>query len=237
MQVLANHTTGVSGELDDEGLQAAYATDAQTSRHDDGAWWRSNFISSVDGAITGADGLSVSIRTDADGRVFGVLREWAEVIVVGAGTAREEEYEVNEKPIVLVSRSAEVPPSLADAEPGKVLMATVARSDGLADARESLGADNVIVCGDDDVDVAVLRSELTERGLLRALVEGGPHVLGDALDDGVLDEVCASLAPVVVAGDHARMATGPDVSVDLQLGLLLHEDGTLLARWLVTDGG
>ena len=235
MQVLTNHTTEVAGELDDDGLRDAYATDSQVSQHGDGSWWRSNFISTVDGSITGADGLSVSIRTDADGRVFGALRDWAQVIVVGAGTAREEEYAVNEKPIVLVTRSGEVPPSLEDAEPGKVLMATVSRSDGLAQARETLGAGNVIVCGDDDVDTAVLRSELTDRGFARVLVEGGPHVLGDALDDGVLDEVCASIAPQVVAGDHSRMATGPDVSVGLRLGLLLEEDGTLLARWLVSS--
>ncbi|QWC85984.1 dihydrofolate reductase family protein [Nocardioidaceae bacterium] len=234
MQVLLNTTTDVAGaDLTEEAVAAAYATERQTSRHGDGSWWRSNFISSVDGAITGADGLSVSIRTDADGRVFGVLRDWAEVIVVGAGTAREEEYAVNEKPIVLVSRSAEVPESLQGAERGAVLMATVASSDGLADARRELGEEHVVVCGEDDVDASTLRTELTDRGWHRVLVEGGPHVLGDALDAGALDEVCASVAPKVVAGEHSRMASGPDVSVDLRLGLLLEENGTLLARWLL----
>src|SRR5215475_3790323 len=54
---------------------------------------RANFISSVDGAVTVA-GLSRGLQTPGDNRVFAVLRDLADVILVGAGTARLEGYGV-----------------------------------------------------------------------------------------------------------------------------------------------
>ena len=58
----------------------------------DRAWVRANFITSLDGAVTGGDGLSGSIGNDADRRVFGLLRALCDVVLVGAGTARAEGY-------------------------------------------------------------------------------------------------------------------------------------------------
>ncbi|TLF79493.1 pyrimidine reductase family protein [Nocardia cyriacigeorgica] len=57
----------------------------------DRPWVRANFVSSIDGAVT-SDGLSGGLGTDADRRVFLALRELADVVLVGAGTARAENY-------------------------------------------------------------------------------------------------------------------------------------------------
>ena len=54
-------------------------------------WLRVNFVSTVDGAAAGSDGLSGTINNDADKRVFDTLRRRAHCLVVGAGTIREEE--------------------------------------------------------------------------------------------------------------------------------------------------
>ena len=85
-------------------------------------------------------------------------------LVVGAGTLREEGYDVPKLPLVVVSRSADLPPTLRDAPRGRILMATVASSDGLASTREALGEENVLVLGDDEIDLALLKSELADRG-------------------------------------------------------------------------
>ena len=61
-------------------------------RAGDRAWLRVNFVSTLDGAVSGADGRSGSINTPADHRVFRVLRELADAVVVGAGTVRAEGY-------------------------------------------------------------------------------------------------------------------------------------------------
>ena len=46
----------------------------------------------VDGAATGTDGKSGTLGGETDTRVFALLRSLADVIVVGAGTARDEGY-------------------------------------------------------------------------------------------------------------------------------------------------
>ena len=56
----------------------------------DGVWLRANFIASLDGAAT-FGGKSGQLGGWAPG-VFNVLREVADVILVGAGTVRAEGY-------------------------------------------------------------------------------------------------------------------------------------------------
>src|SRR6202046_4106734 len=57
----------------------------------DGVWLRANFIASLDGAATFA-GKSGQLGGPGDRAVFSLLRELADVILVGAGTVRAEGY-------------------------------------------------------------------------------------------------------------------------------------------------
>lgn len=194
-------------------------------------WLRVNMVSTVDGAATGEDGLTGSINNEVDGRVFHLLRDQADVVVVGAGTARAERYQPGAKPIVLVSRSGEVPESLSTAQPALVLMATTETAAGKA--ATVLGADNVLVLGGDVVDLARLKPALAERGFGNLLCEGGPHLLTSLLLAGAVDELCATTVPQLVGGPYSRITEGPGIDVRLELMLLLEEEGTLLARWSV----
>ncbi len=83
-------------------------------------WLRVNMVTTLDGAATGESGTSGSINNAADKRVFDTLRGLADAVIVGAGTARIERYRPAAVPIVVVSRSGDVPPTLrgADARPG-----------------------------------------------------------------------------------------------------------------------
>lgn len=199
-------------------------------------WLRVNFVATVDGAATGADGRSGSINNAADKRVFDLLRDQADVVVIGAGTARAEGYRDIGKPLVLVSRSGSVPPQLRDSPPGDVLVATYAASPGLESARALLGPEHVIVAGQHRVDLADLKAQLAARGWGDQLCEGGPHLLRDLLDEGVADEIDLTVVPLAVGGNHPRISDGPPVHVPLTLHTLLEEDGTLLSRWFVTAG-
>ncbi|GAA1476828.1 bifunctional diaminohydroxyphosphoribosylaminopyrimidine deaminase/5-amino-6-(5-phosphoribosylamino)uracil reductase [Nocardioides aestuarii] len=197
-------------------------------------WLRVNMVSTVDGAATGENGTSRSINNAADRKVFNLLRSQADVLVVGAGTLRDEEYGHNELPIVAVSRSGKVPPTLADSEPGKLLLATTRNAEGLDKARELLGEDNVLVLGSHRVDLAALRKALVERGLTRILSEGGPHLLRDLLDQGCADEVCITTVPRMIGGGNPRISDGPPIDAHLTLHSMVEEEGTLMARWLVS---
>ncbi len=196
-------------------------------------WLRVNMVATVDGAATGASGTSRSINNDVDEVVFQLLRQQADVLVVGAGTLRDEAYAPNRLPIVVVTRSGAVPPTLAACPPGQVLVATCAHAPHLAAARQVVGEEQVLVLGSHRVDLAALREQLVERGFRRILSEGGPHLLRDLLDQGCVDEIDATVVPRVIGGTHPRILDGPPVDVPLRLHSLLEQDGTLLARWLI----
>jgi riboflavin biosynthesis pyrimidine reductase len=75
-----------------------------------------------------------------------------------------------------------------------------------------------------------------ERGFGSLLSEGGPHLLGDLLRVGAVDELCATTVPLLVSGDHPRITAGADADVPLDLRVLVEEAGTLLGRWFVERG-
>ncbi|CAI9403476.1 dihydrofolate reductase family protein [Nocardioides sp. T2.26MG-1] len=195
-------------------------------------WLRVNMVSTVDGAATGETGTSGSINNAADKQVFDQLRAMADVIVVGAGTVRAERYGPAGKPLVVVSRRGQVPDSLRDAPRGSVLLATCGTAEGLGAARDLLGAEQVLVLGSHRVDLPLLKQVLADRGWGHVLSEGGPHLLRDLLASGAADELCTTVVPRLVAGEHPRITQGPPVDVPLRLHLLLESEGTLLGRWL-----
>lgn len=230
MRVLldSHHPSGVGAEIGpDADLAALYAAPGRDP------WLRVNMVSTLDGAATGDTERSDSIHDEADTRVFGVLRSLADVVVVGAGTAAAEGYGPADVPIVLVSRRGQVPEGLRGAAPGSVLLATCGAADGLEEARDVLGEDNVLVLGSHSVDLAGLREQLVAQGFVRLHAEGGPHLLRDLLASGVADELCTTFVPRVVAGEHPRITAGPPVDAALDLRLLLEAEGTLLGRWFV----
>src|SRR3954468_2688782 len=89
-------------------LRAAYA--APAGRH-----VRVNFAASADGAVS-VDGRSRGLSSDSDRELFHLLRAMADVVLVGAGTARTENYggarEAGGRtpPIAVVSRSLDLDP-------------------------------------------------------------------------------------------------------------------------------
>ncbi|MGZ8803343.1 MAG: pyrimidine reductase family protein, partial [Mycobacterium sp.] len=74
-------------EFDPGGLTQCYAYPEDLRS----CWVRGNMIASVDGGATSA-GTSGDLGGDGDRAVFAALRELADVIVVGASTARVEDY-------------------------------------------------------------------------------------------------------------------------------------------------
>ncbi len=211
-------------DLTDDELRELYAPRSRP-------WLRLSFVATVDGSTQGADGLSTGIRTAGDERIFLTLRSLAEVIVVGAGTARAEGYEPGEKPLVLVSRSARVPASLRS-DLSRVHLATASGAEHLAQARELLG-DRVLELGEEEPDLDRLIPALAERGWSDIMCEGGPSLATDLWAQGLVDELATTLVPRVVAGEHPRMAHGVHTEVALELASVVSDgEGGLLLRYL-----
>ena len=249
MRLLVPGASGLTPgeELDLDRLAAAYSVPGDP-------WLRCNMVTTLDGAANGPDNRSGSINTEADRVVFELLRALSDAVIVGAGTIRVEGYSAiavppelqpfRERagiaaalPLVTVSRAGFVPPTLSGAPHADVLLATSASAPGIADARAALGDDHVLVCGEDDVDLGDLLGQLHARGWTRLLTEGGPRLTASFLAAGLLDELCFTIAPRLVGGDHPR-PVGPDAApLDLELGVLVEQDGTLMGRWFTRRPG
>ncbi|HEY0215567.1 MAG TPA: dihydrofolate reductase family protein [Cellulomonas sp.] len=211
---------------------------------------RANMISTLDGGAQGPDGRSRSINGAADWRAFRVQRAVADVVLVGAGTARAEQYGPLSVPadlraaraargqspdlaLALVSRSGDLPAGLSGtARPPYVV--TVAACPRLAELRDDLGTDRVLVAGETEVDLSWALDALADRALVRVLAEGGPRLLGDLIAAGLVDELCLSTSPQLVGGPAVRpvhLDAWIDPVLTARPSHLLHHDGMLLGRW------
>ncbi|WP_073695570.1 pyrimidine reductase family protein [Mycobacterium sp. ST-F2] len=195
----------------------------------DRPWVRANMITSLDGGATD-DGTSGGLAGPGDRALFGLMRQHADVILVGAATVRIENYsgaqmsaaqrqarqlrgQAEVPPIAVITHSADIP---HDAKlftrtevPPLILTSrdsiddTCRRFIGLAEVIDASGA------APDRVDPRAVLRIFAERGLLRVLTEGGPSLLNMLIEDDLIDEMCVTIAPVLVGGQARRIASGP----------------------------
>lgn len=235
------------GEVDDlAGLVADEARPAHAER----PWLLVNMISSLDGAIA-IDGRSGGLGAPADKAMFSALRAIADVILVGAGTARAEGYgpprptdatraarlargQSSAPRLALVTRSVDFDlgsPLFVDAEARPFVIAPgdadPARLAAVADVAE------VIVTGATEVDLPAAFVRLRDAGVGSIAGEGGPRLNGDLLAADLIDEWNLSISPLLVGGDAARAVVGaPPRGRPFHLDRLIEGDGLLFSRWL-----
>jgi len=224
----------------------------------EGQWLRANMVSSADGAAS-LNGVTAGISSDTDRRVFALLRTLSDVILVGAATVREEKYKPARPrelwsylrdgrpptpPVAVVTRRLDFDPDnplIAAAPPhARTIVITVARAP--ADRRAELARHaDVIVAGDETVDLKAAVNALAERGHRRLLAEGGPHLLAQLLEAGLLDELCLTIGPLMAGPGAPRIVTGPPgtgpaaTPLLLTLAHVLEDDGFLLCRYTRKD--
>lgn len=214
---------------------------------------RSNFVTSIDGAIE-IEGRSGELGGPADRRVFRLLRWLCDVVLVGAGTARTEDY----GPVIVPAERREmraaaglapVPPvavitGTLDFNPGARLF-TSGTTSGIRpimltsdttpiERRQALSkVADIVICGETTVEPKAALTALAERGLLRVLTEGGPNLHAQLARDGLLDELCLTVAPTLAGPGHLGMMAGEPwrAPTDLRLGQVLEEDGVLFLRY------
>ncbi len=241
------------GPLTPDDLHALYAWPSAGSA---GPWLRANMVASVDGMARGPDGRSGSMSGQADKLVFALLRQTADAVLVGAGTASAEDYgpitvrpewqawraEAGQSaapPIVVVTNRARLDPTarLFTGARGSVLVVAGAQADperlaALRDVAE------VVTVDQPKIEARRIPALLAERGLRRILTEGGPTLLGELAD--VLDDLCLTTAPMLIGGGEPPRRA-PDLlggsslarERPAELAHLALADGTLLARWLL----
>jgi riboflavin-specific deaminase-like protein len=235
--------------MNTESLTAAYAADRAVPA------LRLNFVSSIDGAAT-VDGKSAPLGTDADQRVFTLLRKLCDGLLVGAGTVRVEGYNalrsseeqmawrvehgLDRHPrMVIVSSRLDLDPGapLFTDAPVRPVIVTHAASD--TDRRRKLSdVADVVVQGRDRVDLrAALQDLRSEYDLSQLLCEGGPHLFADLWAADLVDELCLTISPRLAGPGADRIIVGErslmsPPTTPLRLHHAIAADSALLLRYV-----
>ncbi len=209
-------------------------TDATRSRRDGRPWVLMCMIASADGA-TAVDGRSGPLGGGGDRSVFATLRDLADVVLVGAGTARDEHYGPPRREglrIAIVTRSLRLDWDGELMGSGRAIVVTTATSGVVPDGVP------VVRAGDDDVDLTLALQHLGALGAGIVMAEGGPSLNGTLVTAGLVDELCLTVSPHLVAGTSARVAHGASSALSrLSLAHVLEEDGWLFLRYLAQASG
>ena len=192
-----------------------------------------NFVSTLDGVVAipliPQSNKLIAAGSEADRFLMGLLRAFADVVLIGSGTLRasprgtwrpEKIYPAaggafaelrqrlgrSEPPeVAILTGSGSIDPGHPVLASGAVVLtshAGAARLDG------RLPSASVVVSldGETTIDPRVAVSALHERGHRLILSEAGPHSFGAFLAAGVVDELFLTLSPLLVgdAGQGSR---------------------------------
>jgi diaminohydroxyphosphoribosylaminopyrimidine deaminase / 5-amino-6-(5-phosphoribosylamino)uracil reductase len=188
---------------------------------------------SLDGRTAAADGSARWITGPLARADVHVLRNQSQAVVVGAGTAladlpaltvRDVEVPPERQPLrVLLDGRGRVAPRgpLFDLQLGPTLVITTADADPAThDAWLASGADVEVVPAAPGVgvDLAAALLALGRRGVLQALVEGGPTAAGAFLRGGLVDRVVLYVGARTLGEAGRPLFAGPGPTTMAEAG-------------------
>lgn len=207
----------------------AYA--AFLGSHERRPWVGACMVSSIDGS-TVVDGASGGLSSRNDSAILSQLRRIADVIIVGAGTARSEGYGPPRKDgqrIGLVTTSARLDygTPLFTSGAGFVITTTTATVPDSVD-RVRAGTGTV------DLSVALANLHTVCERSRYVQCEGGPSLNGAMLDADLIDEINVTTSPMLVGGAGPRLTNGAGAhTTRFTLAQLVADDESYLyGRWL-----
>ncbi len=183
-----------------------------------------NFVSSIDGIValeggTAASGGIISGRNENDRFVMGLLRAFADAVLVGAGTVRAEGGKALWTPeyifpaatdafaalrqslkrqkvprLVIVTARGELDPSDRALQVGALVLTTAAASPRLRKALPAASEVRAISDGE-SIDVDQIFSTLKAEGHQTILTEGGPQLFGELVARNQVDELFLTVSP------------------------------------------
>ncbi len=233
--------------------RAEVAAEARPSPSDR-PWVYTNMIASADGG-TAVDGLSGQLGGPADKAMFSALRSVADVIIVGAATARQERYrpaytsdeiaservsrgQAANPRVAIVTRSLNLDLDLPLFDDPELQPYVLTAASAPQDKRDELSeVAEVLIAGESGVDLPSALRSLHELGVRTVLSEGGPSINGQLIADDVVDEWNLSLSPRLLGGDSKRAAIGPlpeGPPEKMSLQRVWTDDDLLFCRWVRT---
>lgn len=181
-------------------------------------------VSSIDGAVALA-GRSGGLSSPTDHAVLLALRQTADLVLVGAGTASGEGYGPPRKPglrIGVVTASGRVDPArpLFTSGAGFLVTTEEAPDHGLDAVRAGHGR----------VDLVAALGQLDATFVH---VEGGPTLNAALVEADLVDEVNLTVSPAVVGGDGPRAVNGASEALrSMRLTHVCEGEGFLFLRYV-----
>jgi diaminohydroxyphosphoribosylaminopyrimidine deaminase / 5-amino-6-(5-phosphoribosylamino)uracil reductase len=190
-------------EADAERLIQAFSKHIRTGR----PFVTAKMAVSLDGRVAAADGSSQWITGPSARRDAHRLRAEADAILVGVGTVIRDDpkltvrlrgYRGRQPLRVVVDSSCRTPGDaavLGDEAP-TVIATTDKATEEAAGILRARGADVMqLPSREGRVDLSAVLEQLGKRGIAEVLIEGGPTLLGDAVDRTLVDRFVFYVAP------------------------------------------
>jgi riboflavin-specific deaminase-like protein len=210
---------------------------------------------SADGYLDDATPRRLILSGPADLDRVDEVRAGCDAILVGARTVRKDNPRLlirdprrsalraarglPEHPArVTLTATGDLDPRARFFAPGALRLVYCA-TPALTRARTRLGDSAVLIDAGDPASLGFILSDLAERGVARALVEGGAHVLGEFLAAGLADELNLAVAPFFVADPAAPRLDlpGPGSRGPMTLAETRRVGEVALLHYLLGPGG
>jgi len=202
-----------------------------------------NFVSTLDGVVAipsiPRSNDVISAGSDADRFLMGVLRAFADVVLIGAGTLRaspqgmwrpEKVYppageafselrhrlgRAGAPEVAILTGRGSIDPSHPVLESGALVLTSEPGASRLK-GRLSSASTVVSLGGEATIDPSLAVRALHDRGHRLILSEAGPHSFGGVLGAGVVDELFLTLSPLLVGnadeGSRVRLVEAVDLA-------------------------
>jgi riboflavin biosynthesis pyrimidine reductase len=224
-----------------------------------------NFVSTLDGVVAipsiPRSNDVIAAGSAGDRFVMGLLRAFADVVLIGSGTLRDSPQgtwrpdkvyppardafaelrralgRAENPTIAIVSGSGGIDVEHPVLASGAVVLTTNAGATRL-EGRLPAGATAIVLGSGAVIDPPRIVSALHDLGHRLILSEAGPHTFGSFLEAGVIDELFQTISPMLV-GDggpdsRLRLVEGRDLmpsGIRARLLSLRREDAHLFARY------
>ncbi|WP_371648835.1 RibD family protein [Streptomyces mirabilis] len=183
-----------------------------------------NFVTSIDGVVALgpeylSSGSAISGREPADRFVMGLLRASADAVLIGAGTLRatprhrwtpdhvcpeaaadfaklrRDLGHATQPELVVVTASGDLPTEHPALQSGALVVTTV---DGARQLDGRLPPTCTLrTAGEGSLRMVDVLAVLQAHGHTAVLTEGGPHLVGNLIAEGLLDELFLTTSPVL----------------------------------------
>lgn len=195
---------------------------------------RLNFVASINGSVVGEDGTSESLSSRTDRRILGVIREHADVVLVGARTVRREGYLApRHARLAVITRSGDLSGHRLGDSFLRPLIVCPPSAVQRVEQQMRGAVVEVVPLQSEVLDPAEVLALLRSHGLAGVVCEGGPTLAAALLDAGLVDELCLTTSPKLRAPGVPLLPRLTGARAATLTQLLADDDGYLYARWSI----